>query len=762
MAPFSFLQRESLPELARHLSLTTYVPDLELTGLLAGIDNLRHDVFLSPNFTEVARNYVHRLIAKYGNVEDLVAPQPPQAPRVAPWLLAHAEPPKPPPKPGADPADFKRLLTELCILALNWAKADANICLDLLLRLAVIKLLRTEMAAQFNAILERLRARQAAYEGPRQGNVGREIELRERCAAFHLAKKQLLRKVGQELFQTLRELEKQTLARMRRALFGEAVHPGYPLLLNQLMFTDEGRDDYLNAEHYVMLGNFDRDPDRFTSLQEIARSFLTSLELQSLPGKDRFELDCLLSVPENAQELVGGGAPDESTPQGRAQKALLAAWTGLLERHHVLDHVIAAYEAAPLLPEYSPAINPQQLKNALINRTERTRVELLLQEHTSLSPDNFTAALRRLGHYRAPQRAKIAGRFLRDFIRYHRDLRSLEALQRALDTINVIASDRLRELSAVNRTLYEFLLPQEQKPTEDKVVTHVVLKADVRDSTTLTRTLIERGLNPASYFSLNFYDPVNKLLPKYNATKVFIEGDAVILALFGYAGKQDFPVGRTCVLAREIMSIVHAYNQQSRRDGLPALELGIGISFQDSAPMYLMDGSKRIMISRALNQSDRLSSCNRGARRYLAETESLFNVYSFKTVADEDTGGNPDEFLMRFNVGGVNMSEAAFSALQQEISLQGLAVELPTLWEKETVHLCTGLVPLGGGMFRRIVVRQGRIPRIDASDFSFQSWTDLLYYEVCTNEDIYEFVESHVARPTPSAGAPSHQPTSRP
>ena len=42
---------------------------------------------------------------------------------------------------------------------------------------------------------------------------------------------------------------------------------------------------------------------------------------------------------------------------------------------------------------------------------------------------------------------------------------------------------------------------------------------------------MERELNPASYFSLNFYDPVNKLLAKYGATKVFLEGDAIILAL---------------------------------------------------------------------------------------------------------------------------------------------------------------------------------------------------------------------------------------
>jgi hypothetical protein len=753
MAPFPFLQRESLSDLARQVSLTGYTPNLELTGLLAGIDNVRHDVYLSPIFSDVVRQHVHRLIARYGNVADLVAADALDAPHIAPpsFLWGKGEPPRSLPKPGADPADFKRFLTDLMILALNWAKGDGNASLDLLARLAVIKLLRSELSAQFNAILERLRAKQAEYEGPRQSAFPKGVEIRERCAAFQLAKRQLLRKACEELFQTLREVEKETLARMRRALFGSADLPAYALLLNRLMFTEDGRDDYINAEHYVMLGNFERDPDRFATLQEIARVFLASLDLPVPEGQDHLDLDSLLSVPENAQELVAAGTPDESTPKSRPQKALLAAWADTLERNGVMDHIIAAYEAAPLLAEYSPGIHPQQLKNALINRTECTRVERLLAEHSRLSPANFETALRRLDNYRAADRAKVAGRFLRDLFCYHRDLRSLEALNRALDTINIIGSDRLRELSAINNTLYEFLLPQEQKPTEDKVVNHVILKADVRDSTTLTRTLMDRGLNPASYFSLNFYDQVNKLLSKYQATKVFIEGDAVILALFGYEGKQGFPVARTCVMAREIISIVYAYNQQSLKGGLPTLELGIGVSFQDSAPMYLMDGNTRIMISKALNEGDRLSSCNKGARHVLAGTESLFNVYSFKTVEDEDTGGNPDEFLMRFNVGGVNLSEAGFHALQQEISLQTHEVELPTLWEKEVVHLYSGLVPLGGGMFHRIVVREARIPRIDASNFSFKSWTDRKYYEVCTNEAIYEYLENNITQSARSA-----------
>ncbi|MGH9522325.1 MAG: hypothetical protein ACRD3E_07315, partial [Terriglobales bacterium] len=317
----------------------------------------------------------------------------------------------------------------------------------------------------------------------------------------------------------------------------------------------------------------------------------------------------------------------------------------------------------------------------------------------------------------------------------------------SLDRINLLMSDRLRELSSINNTLYEFLLPSEQTQREEKVIHHVILKADVRDSTTLTRTLIERGLNPASYFSLNFYDPINKLLPKYEATKVFVEGDAVILALFGFEGRQVFPVARTCVLAREMVLIVRAYNERSRRDGLPTLELGIGISFQDSSPLYLMDAGHRIMISKALNESDRLSGCNKGARLFIKPGSNVFSVYSFKTVEDEDTGGNPDEFLMRYNVGGIHLNEAGFQALQREITLDSDELPLHTVFGIEPVRLHFGLVPLGNGIFHKIVLREALIAAIDATNFSLKSYTERRYFEVCTNQQINDLLDARAESP---------------
>ncbi|HEV7521477.1 MAG TPA: hypothetical protein VGP89_10295 [Candidatus Angelobacter sp.] len=729
---FSFLQRGSLPEYARQLVLTSDEPSLVLEGLVTGIDNLRHDVYLSSKFAEAARQHIFQLVTKHGNVEDLVVEertvgrqpvrQRGQTPR--PW----------------DPAEFKRLLTELHIASLNRAKAENNVSLDLLFRLAILKFQRAELLHQYGQALERCRARVKSYEGLRQSANSRTVQMRERIAGFQINKKAVLRRAGQDLFVVLREAEKEILGRTRRSLFGDAMAAKYELFLNRLVFTEDGRDDLLNAEHYVMLGNYDRDRDRFHAMRYIAAQYLQSLGLASDTEDPR--VDGILNVPENAHEIMAGGSPDDTNPKGKAQKALLNAWAEILEREGVSASVIASYEAVPLLAQYSPPINAQQIKSALISREERRRVETLLEEHGKLSPAGLHAAVKKVESCKPAERTKVAARFFADFTRYHRDLRRMEAVVAAMDSVNVLANERFRELSAINNTLYEFLLTQEQKPAEEKVVHHVVLKADIRESTTLTRTLLEKGLNPASYFSLNFYDPINKLLPKYEAKKVFIEGDALILALFERDGEPALGVAQTCVLAKEIIQVVTAYNERSLSAGLPSLELGIGISYQDSAPMYLMDGNKKIMISKALNESDRLSSCSKSVRGLLKDRDLLFNVFSFKAVADEDTGGNPDEFLLRYNIGGIHINEAAFQKLRGEISLQAYDLQVPMIWQKSAVRVYAGVVPLGQGSFHQIIVREGCISHVDARDFSLKGVTDRYYYEVCTHPKIYQAIEA--------------------
>src|SRR5438270_9676725 len=134
--PFSFLQQKgNVADFARELTLSTYVPHIALDGLVRGVDNVRHDVYLSSKFSEVARQQLFRLVAKYGNVEDIAAEE--------------ADPSRPPSmfrKPGdsqkiqavkvTDAGEFKRMLVEIHVSALNRAKSEGNISIDLMTRLA--------------------------------------------------------------------------------------------------------------------------------------------------------------------------------------------------------------------------------------------------------------------------------------------------------------------------------------------------------------------------------------------------------------------------------------------------------------------------------------------------------------------------------------------------------------------------------------------------------------------------------------------------
>jgi len=87
------------------------------------------------------------------------------------------------------------------------------------------------------------------------------------------------------------------------------------------------------------------------------------------------------------------------------------------------------------------------------------------------------------------------------------------------------------------------------------------------------------------------------------------------------------------------VSLLREYNELLERSGLPPIEVGLGIAYQGSAPLYLMDGEHRIMISDAINESDRLSSCNKRVRKRLAPDAGVFQVYSVLI----GSGGNGDD-----------------------------------------------------------------------------------------------------------------------
>jgi hypothetical protein len=195
------------------------------------------------------------------------------------------------------------------------------------------------------------------------------------------------------------------------------------------------------------------------------------------------------------------------------------------------------------------------------------------------------------------------------------------------------------------------------------------------------------------------------------------------------------------------VSLLREYNGLLERSGLPPMEVGLGIAYQDSPPLYLMDGEHRIMISDAINASDRLSSCSKRVRKKIAPDAGVFQVYSLQIGGGEQrqhrvpkrSGGDA---ILNYNVGGICLSEAAFQKLQQEISLAPWAPDreslvFPRPWIDEQREFFVGTVPIANGMFRKIAIRKNRIAQVDVRDLSILKWTDRWYYEVCANPAVY-------------------------
>src|SRR6267154_3603299 len=794
--------------------LKSYNLAIPMGSLAIGVDNIHHDVFLSPKFAQAARDYLFDLIRQS------------TASTYLPGIELRSS-------RGPDGAGFRKLLSELLQSSLTQAKYHKNIEIDVLFRLGLLKFLTFEIGNQFaNLILEGkewIRKRGEHFERSQQAHV-----IKARLSELQSARRGVIRKVGQQVAQIVADVEDVVIVKARRALFGEDFATYYELCKNRLIFLDGGKDDVFFLEHYVLLGNYGRDPDRFeamdTLFQELIReggvtlgrdpahteaiqshtelletvqtiradiavleeqreatrkrldrgdSFLTKFLSAGDPADLKASLNDLeqrlkhqeckleemgpqidgarqkldffvkdhagrlgeyLNEPENAKRLFDVSSAGEEQAPVRAR--LLSQLLDRLELQEILYHVLASYEIRPIVSDYCPPVHLQQLRKALVSKEELKQIEQVIKHVPAkkLSLKVIEELSRKIRRYTREEMQALVLKFAGDFLRLRRDLRDADHLTTCMERVNLVTTEKARELSRLNNRLYECVLPDEARPDQDNVISHVIIKSDVRGSTRMTQDLLARGLSPASHFSLNLHEPVKKLLDRYGAKKVFIEGDAIILAIFETESSRTYArsVAKACVLARQILNVCNSYNDSAASSDLPALELGLGVAHQGDSPTYWTDGESRVMISKALNLSDRLSGCAKLARRMLDRQKSHFGLFQFLQTMQGASAEELDEFLVRYNRDGIELNEEGFLKLYDEISLECIETKLDLPWGKENVTLYYGEVPMGESV-ELLVLRKG-FARELSSDGKIGAPSTHLYYEVCTAPKLYELV----------------------
>ena len=765
---FGFLKSASLPNI-REFPLETYSIKFSLDKLALGVDNIRYDVHLSPSFCTASKKVITQLFARYSQVGEMPG-------------MGSSE------KRNKERDEFKLLCRHIMVEAVNQAKLKAEIEIDFLAQTAVIKWLIEEVRNQYETMVERLKNDIRRCELSYQQDLHEIIGLKEELSSVQKRKKSILLIVGKELFRYFIDVQFRDLKEMREANFGaQAVLPK-DLFSNPLFHLENLNDDLFMTEEYVLLGHRFEDLNAYNSLILLIKTLLGEIGMihrseQDLSGepvsipyekektlekkqKDNFdrEIDGWTKEASNVDILFNYFQSKDRykrlkrqkiakqdlfhlKKQAEDQRQLLNFFYERFQKRGALKNIVAFHEMLPIYQNYCPPLSPHQILQFLIVRKERrliinriSRLKGFYGKSFSLAPLRKSA--KRIKKIRKKKKEEYLIQYLKDFCRYHKDLGNFNMLNEGMESVNLLSEEKIINLSRANRVLYEFLLPHEQVPEEKPIIDHVIIKADVRGSTDLTHQMEKKGLTPASYFSLNFFEPITNILYEYGANKVFIEGDAVILSIFEHKDTPDqwYSVARACGLAIQMLFIVKRYNITNQKSQLPKLELGIGITYLNNAPTFLFDGDNRIMLSPAINLADRLAGCAMSARKLLADANKPFNLYVFQTASDKDVAATIDDLSLRYNLDGIELSAAGFEKLSQEIELKAMTCSVPDL-QKEEIRIYAGKFPTVTGKFKRLVIREDQILKVVPEDLRVIRPTSRKYYEVCTHPKLYQYVQ---------------------
>jgi len=213
---------------------------------------------------------------------------------------------------------------------------------------------------------------------------------------------------------------------------------------------------------------------------------------------------------------------------------------------------------------------------------------------------------------------------------------------------------------------------------------------------------------------------------------VFVEGDAVILMILDYADSPSQVVARACSLACDILDLIVQRNRENRLMELPELELGVGISYVAEAPCYLFDAGRKITISPAINQADRLSSCSHYDFPGFDKDNIGVEVVNIIQAANSVLG---EAQYCHYNINGIELDRPAFHLLKEEMVLKKIKA---SSFGKETADCYyVGRFPDPSGKNRWQVIRKSAVKYWDGEKLLSPSTEDGDgFYELVTDPEI--------------------------
>jgi hypothetical protein len=761
MISLNFFKSFKEPPSVKNLGVKRYQVYCSLNRLALGVDNINLDVHISPQLYSALKKTTFLLMVKHSGTEIFFKE----------YKREFCE---------VEKDSLTRICNDILLEGINKAKTSAEVQIDFLAQTALVKLFLEEIKSQYKSLVSQIEPLIRMFQLSAKHDQNDVFLIKEKLSEIKLHYNQITRLVGNELFELLADINTRKLNDLRETHFPpNDILPGF-YLSNPLFHTNNPNDDFFLIEEYVLMGQRSEDIDNYKSVKSILYELLGQIDFKSenfindnantgarksqevngVFDAEHYLFDSIIMEPDNVDRMFNPfnsqgqyekakkekeGSTEKLKERIETQQNLLDYFFDKFKSTGLIRQVVADVEMKPVYEKYCPPMSPRQIREFLVDFWTRISFRTQLKRFKSLYGSEFTLeplfqAVKQINRCSNKDKKLYLITFLKDFFRYHRDLYNYRIIKDAMDSINLVTEEKIISLSRENHSLYEFLLPDERVKEEKPIANHVIIKADIRGSMTINHTMRSMGLNPASYFSLNFFDPISAVLSEYEASKVFIEGDAIILSIFEKEDSQQiyYSVARACGLAIRILQIVRSYNEKNKENNLPALELGIGICYCQGPPTFLFDGNSRIMISQAINHADRMSSCDKMLRKIFKSQNDIFNLFVFENESEEITDPAIDDSTYRYNVNGIELNEDGFNKLTREINLQTFTFPSE---DDESVKLFTGKVPLANGNYQRIAIREAVIHKVQPSALDVTGKVLKKYYEVCTHQDIYNFTD---------------------
>ena len=257
---FNFFSK--LPNL-EEFPLRTYSAQINLDRLVLGVDNIRHDVHLSPNFCKAAEKLANHLLNKHTDAEEILRLDKTSS------LTRDIE-------------EFRRICRDFLEGAVNKAKSVGEVQIDMLGQIAIVKMFSEEIQRQFKTLIENLNNALRKHEISRHQDLNKTVEIKEKLSEIQSKKNSILLIVGSELFQCLVEAQNEGLKVMREAVLGLESNLPDVVFLNPILYLENSFDDHFMIEQYVLLGHRFEDPDNYDALM-----FLIKNQLNKIISKNR-------------------------------------------------------------------------------------------------------------------------------------------------------------------------------------------------------------------------------------------------------------------------------------------------------------------------------------------------------------------------------------------------------------------------------------------------------------------------------------------